>query len=100
MHLKLRRVTGSRPKLENMALTDELQELNIGRLALFLKVHDLEIWNVGMSDEFALLLFPSSPEAWELAGVKHVYGTTGEDKRQVTANAVSGAATLNELEFD
>lgn len=86
MHLKLRRVTGSRPKIENLELTDKLHDINLGHLALLIKKKNLQPWMCAMSDEFALLAFMTSSYMWEEKGVAHVYGMTGEDKRQITAN--------------
>jgi hypothetical protein len=85
MNLTLRRVTGSRPKVENMELTDKLHQFNIEEVAYY-KSLGFEDWQFVSNDEFAVKFFPTPAYKYAEKGEQHVYGITGEDKRQCTAN--------------
>ena len=94
MGLLLRRVTGSRPKLENMELTDKLHQINIEEVAYYMS-KGFEPWQFITNDEFGLKYFPTPQYKWEERGEQHVYINTGEDKRQLTGNAaLLGDGTL------
>ena len=82
------------PKLQNMELTNELHQHNIEEVAYYLS-RGFKKFQFVTSDEFALLFFPTATYKYEEKGVKHVYGTTGDDKRQCTGNAaLLGDGTL------
>ena len=68
MELSLRRVTGSRPKLENMELTDKLHQINIEEIAYYVSL-GFEPWQCITNDEFGLKLFPTPDWMYEYKGV-------------------------------
>ena len=94
MNFTLRRITGSRPKVENMELTNKLHEINIEEVAYY-KSLGFEDWQFVTNDEFGLKFFPTPDYKMAVKGEQHVYGITGDDKRQCTGNcALLGDGTL------
>jgi hypothetical protein len=68
----MRRITGSRPKLENQELTDRLHQQNLQRIAI-LRSQGWRDWQFLTSDQFGSHIFPHSATAFDYKGATHDY---------------------------